>query len=50
MPHDLSFDDAPGPYRLGSELLYKFAGGRVEFSGDVDAGLWKRIEIMTVAV
>ncbi|WP_424361984.1 hypothetical protein [Methylocystis parvus] len=46
-PHDLSFDDVAEPYRLGSELLYKFANASVEFWGDPDTQRWKRIEIMT---
>lgn len=49
-PHELSFDDVAEPYRLGLELLYKFANARVEFWGDPDAQRWKRVEITTLGV
>ncbi len=44
-PHEMAFGGPPAPYRLGSELLFKFERARVTLSGDVDAKSWTRAEI-----
>ena len=45
LPHELACDDAPAPFRLGSQLLFRFDRARIELQGDADAKLWKRLEI-----
>jgi len=47
LPHELASDDAPAPFRLGSQLLFRFDRARIELQGDADAKLWKRLEIQT---
>jgi hypothetical protein len=47
LPHELASDDAPAPYRLGSQLLFRFGRANIELQGDVDAKLWTRLEIHT---
>jgi hypothetical protein len=47
LPHELASDDAPAPFRLGSQLLFRFDRARIELQGDVDAKLWERLEIRT---
>jgi hypothetical protein len=45
LPHPLASDGMPAPYRLGSQLLFRFDRARIELQGDPDAKLWKRLEI-----
>ena len=45
LPHELASDDAPAPFRLGSQLLFRFDRARIELQGDADAKLWERLEI-----
>jgi hypothetical protein len=45
LPHPLASDGTPAPYRLGSQLLFRFDRARIELQGDPDAKLWKRLEI-----
>lgn len=45
LPHELASDDAPAPFRLGSQLLFRFDRARIELQGDPDAKLWTRLEI-----
>jgi len=47
LPHELASDDAPAPYRVGSQLLFRFDRAGIELQGDVDAKLWTRLEIHT---
>ena len=47
LPHELASDDAPAPFRLGSQLLFRFDRARIELQGDADAKLWNRLEIYT---
>jgi hypothetical protein len=45
LAHRLAYDGAPAPYRLGSQLLFRFDRARIELEGDPDAKLWRRLEI-----
>ena len=47
LAHQLASDDAPAPFRLGSQLLFRFDRARIELQGDADAKLWKRLDIHT---
>jgi len=47
LPHELASDNAPAPYRLESQLLFRFDRANIELQGDVDAKLWTRLEIHT---
>ena len=47
LPHELASDDAPAPFRLGSQLLFRFERAHIELQGDADAKLWERLEIHT---
>jgi hypothetical protein len=45
LPHRLASDGTPAPFRLGSQLLFRFDRARIELQGDPDAKLWNRLEI-----
>jgi hypothetical protein len=45
LPPKLASDGIPAPFRLGSQLLFRFEHARIELKGDVDAQEWNRLEI-----
>jgi hypothetical protein len=47
LPHELASDSAPQPFRLASQLLFRFERAHIELNGDPDKKSWKRLEIRT---
>jgi hypothetical protein len=44
---DLARGPAPRPFRLGRQMMWRFASGAcVDLTGDPDAGTWSRIDVM----